>query len=125
MNDSFRTNVFVQYHPETIACACIYLAARQLQVPFMLNILVLHPKNKELVYIFWSWAESVLGTSTPAMLIDCCRSPCPTAQPGTTFLTSRRMKSTTSASVSSAYTPDPRFVFISLHVSSYSFTTLL
>lgn len=33
MNDSFRTNVFVQYHPETIACACIYLAARQLQVP--------------------------------------------------------------------------------------------
>ena len=32
MNDSFRTNVFVQYHPETIGCACIYLAARQLQV---------------------------------------------------------------------------------------------
>ena len=25
-------NVFVQYHPETISCACIYLAARQLQV---------------------------------------------------------------------------------------------
>ncbi|XP_014788497.1 cyclin-L1 isoform X1 [Octopus bimaculoides] len=33
MNDSFRTNVFVRYHPETIACACIYLAARQLQIP--------------------------------------------------------------------------------------------
>ncbi|XP_046579475.1 cyclin-L1-like isoform X2 [Haliotis rubra] len=33
MNDSFRTNVFMKYQPETIACACIYLAARQLQVP--------------------------------------------------------------------------------------------
>jgi hypothetical protein len=33
MNDSFRSNVFVRFHPETIACACIYLAARQLQIP--------------------------------------------------------------------------------------------
>lgn len=32
MNDSFRTNVFVRFNPETIASACIYLAARQLQV---------------------------------------------------------------------------------------------
>ena len=32
MNDSFRTDVFVRWHPETIACACIYMAARQLQV---------------------------------------------------------------------------------------------
>lgn len=32
MNDSFRTEVFVRFQPETIACACIYLAARQLQV---------------------------------------------------------------------------------------------
>lgn len=32
MNDSFRTNVFMKYQPETIACACIFLAARQLQV---------------------------------------------------------------------------------------------
>ncbi|KAJ8320186.1 hypothetical protein KUTeg_001773 [Tegillarca granosa] len=31
MNDSFRTDVFVKYQPETIACACIYLAARQLK----------------------------------------------------------------------------------------------
>lgn len=35
MNDSFRTNVFVRFLPETIACACIYLAARQLQVKIM------------------------------------------------------------------------------------------
>lgn len=32
MNDSLRTNVFVRFQPETIACACIYLAARALQV---------------------------------------------------------------------------------------------
>ena len=33
MNDSFRSVVFVKYQPETIACACIFLAARQLQIP--------------------------------------------------------------------------------------------
>ena len=32
MNDTLRTNVFVKFTPETIACACIFLAARQLQV---------------------------------------------------------------------------------------------
>lgn len=33
MNDTLRTNVFVRYHPETIACACIFLGARLLQIP--------------------------------------------------------------------------------------------
>ncbi|KAJ8256813.1 hypothetical protein COCON_G00189650 [Conger conger] len=32
MNDSLRTNVFVRFQVETIACACIYLAARALQM---------------------------------------------------------------------------------------------
>lgn len=32
MNDTLRTNVFVRFQAETIACACIYLAARALQV---------------------------------------------------------------------------------------------
>jgi len=32
MNDSFRTNIFVRYPPETIGCACIFLSARQLGV---------------------------------------------------------------------------------------------
>lgn len=32
MNDALRTNAFVRFEPETIACACIYLAARVLQV---------------------------------------------------------------------------------------------
>ncbi|CAK8696971.1 unnamed protein product [Clavelina lepadiformis] len=33
MNDSLRTSVFVKHTPETIACACIYLAARVLRIP--------------------------------------------------------------------------------------------
>ncbi|KAM5163418.1 cyclin-L1 [Mantella aurantiaca] len=32
MNDCLRTNVFVRFDAETIACACIYLAARVLQI---------------------------------------------------------------------------------------------
>ncbi|EDV23970.1 uncharacterized protein TRIADDRAFT_37896 [Trichoplax adhaerens] len=32
MNDSLRTDVFMRYTPETIACACIYLSARQLGI---------------------------------------------------------------------------------------------
>lgn len=32
MNDSLRTDVFLRFTPETIACACIDLAARALQV---------------------------------------------------------------------------------------------
>jgi transcription initiation factor TFIIIB Brf1 subunit/transcription initiation factor TFIIB len=33
MNDSLRTDVFVRYQPETVACACIYLASRKLNIP--------------------------------------------------------------------------------------------
>ena len=32
MNDGLRTNIFVRFRIETVACACIFLAARQLQV---------------------------------------------------------------------------------------------
>ncbi|XP_051176358.1 cyclin-L1 isoform X1 [Leptopilina boulardi] len=32
MNDSLRSDVFLRHHPETVASACIYLAARQLQL---------------------------------------------------------------------------------------------
>ncbi|CAJ0951757.1 unnamed protein product [Ranitomeya imitator] len=32
MNDSLRTDVFERFDPETIACACIYLAARTLEI---------------------------------------------------------------------------------------------
>ncbi len=33
MNDSLRTDVFVRFAPESVACACIFLAARKLEVP--------------------------------------------------------------------------------------------
>lgn len=32
MNDSFRSDVFVRYQPETIACGCIYLTSRKLNI---------------------------------------------------------------------------------------------
>ncbi|BHF68554.1 Cyclin-L1 [Sparganum proliferum] len=33
MNDVLRTDVFVRYFPEAVACACIFLAARKLGIP--------------------------------------------------------------------------------------------
>jgi len=33
MNDALRTNVFVRFSPEAIACACIFLSARLLKIP--------------------------------------------------------------------------------------------
>ncbi|CDW55304.1 Cyclin N domain containing protein [Trichuris trichiura] len=32
MNDSLRTDVFMRYSPETIACACVFLGARSLKI---------------------------------------------------------------------------------------------
>ncbi|XP_018575010.1 cyclin-L1 isoform X2 [Anoplophora glabripennis] len=37
MNDSLRTDVFVRYQPEVVACACIYLTARKLKLPLPKN----------------------------------------------------------------------------------------
>lgn len=37
MNDSLRTDVFVRYNPESIACACIYLTARKIKLPLPIN----------------------------------------------------------------------------------------
>lgn len=33
MNDSLRTDVFLRFRTETVACACIFLSARVLQIP--------------------------------------------------------------------------------------------
>ena len=38
MNDSFRTDVFVRYSPETIGCTCIFLSARQLGVGIIFSL---------------------------------------------------------------------------------------
>jgi hypothetical protein len=37
MNDGLRTDIFLRYSPEIIACACIYLSARELQIPLPEN----------------------------------------------------------------------------------------
>ncbi|XP_060534373.1 cyclin-L1 [Cylas formicarius] len=44
MNDALRTDVFVRYQPETVACACIYLTARKLRLPL--------PRNPQWFLIF-------------------------------------------------------------------------
>uniref|UniRef100_H2Z208 Cyclin-L1 n=1 Tax=Ciona savignyi TaxID=51511 RepID=H2Z208_CIOSA len=51
MNDSLRTTVFVRNTPETIACACIYLAARVLQVPL--------PNQPHWFYLFNATEEDI------------------------------------------------------------------
>ena len=53
MNDSFRSNVFVRFDPEMIACSCIYLAARQLQVEaYLLSFSKLSRRNVLKFYRF-------------------------------------------------------------------------
>lgn len=32
MNDALRSDVFMRYNPETVACACIYLSARYMNI---------------------------------------------------------------------------------------------
>jgi len=44
MNDALRTDVFVRHTPETIACACIWLAGRKLRIPL--------PESPPWYYIF-------------------------------------------------------------------------
>ncbi len=41
MNDSLRTNIFVRYEVETIACACVFLASRQLKVIMIETIIIM------------------------------------------------------------------------------------
>lgn len=55
MNDSLRTDVFVRYQPETVACACIYLTARKLKLPL--------PKNPSWFSIFGASEEEIQDIS--------------------------------------------------------------
>ncbi|ERL87910.1 hypothetical protein D910_05298 [Dendroctonus ponderosae] len=57
MNDSLRTDVFVRYQPETVACACIYLTSRKLKIPL--------PKSPHWYTIF--------GASEPEIRDICIR----------------------------------------------------
>ncbi|CAF3023239.1 unnamed protein product [Rotaria sp. Silwood2] len=51
MNDSLRTDIFLRFTPETIACACIDLAARTLQIPL--------PKTPQWYLIFGAQPEEI------------------------------------------------------------------
>ncbi|UJR15003.1 hypothetical protein I4U23_001980 [Adineta vaga] len=51
MNDSLRTDIFLRFPPETIACACIDLAARTLQIPL--------PKNPQWYLIFGAKPDEI------------------------------------------------------------------
>ncbi|CAF4194089.1 unnamed protein product, partial [Adineta steineri] len=54
MNDSLRTDIFLRFPPETIACACIDLAARNLQIALPKNppwYLIFGAKPEEIRYI--------------------------------------------------------------------------
>lgn len=67
MNDSLRTNVFVRFSPDKIACACIFLAAREFKVFLKKFLMCLsywscgHPDpptiSSSLVANVWSFKE--------------------------------------------------------------------
>ncbi|CAF0800952.1 unnamed protein product [Didymodactylos carnosus] len=54
MNDSLRTDIFLRFTPESIACACIDLAARNLQIPLPKSppwFVIFGAKEEEIRYI--------------------------------------------------------------------------
>lgn len=55
MNDSLRLDVFLRYTPETVACACIYLSARELQIPL--------PNNPYWFLVFGAQEEALKAIS--------------------------------------------------------------
>ncbi|XP_061137361.1 cyclin-L1a isoform X2 [Syngnathus typhle] len=65
MNDSLRTNVFVRFQAETIACACIFLAARALQA-------VEAQKEVRLLHTFAGLADSKVLHCLRAIYICSC-----------------------------------------------------
>lgn len=70
MNDSLRTDVFVRYNPESIACACIYLSARKMSVPL--------PKNPTWYGVFKVSEDDILDISYKIMSLY--RRPKPSAE---------------------------------------------
>lgn len=70
MNDSLRTDVFVRYNPESIACACIYLTARKINFPL--------PNNPPWYGVFKVSEDDILDISYKIM--DLYRRPKPNAE---------------------------------------------
>lgn len=58
MNDSLRTNVFVRFQVETIACACIFLAARALQVVARFTL-----SCRDFVMLRWEHSSDVFNVT--------------------------------------------------------------
>lgn len=59
MNDSLRTDVFMRYNPESIACACIYLTARKINLPL--------PNNPSWYGVFKVTEDEILDISYKIM----------------------------------------------------------
>lgn len=70
MNDSLRTDVFVRYNPETIACACIYLTARKMNLAL--------PNNPPWFGVFKVTEDEILDISYRIM--DLYRRPKPNVE---------------------------------------------
>lgn len=70
MNDSLRTDVFVRYNPESIACACIYLTARKINLPL--------PNNPTWYGVFKVKEDDILDISYKIM--ELYRRPKPNAE---------------------------------------------
>lgn len=70
MNDSLRTDVFVRYNPEAIACACIYLTARKINLPL--------PNNPSWYGVFSVSEDDILDISYKIM--ELYRRPKPNAE---------------------------------------------
>lgn len=70
MNDSLRTDVFVRYNPESIACACIYLTARKINLPL--------PNNPTWYGVFKVTEDDILDISYRIM--ELYRRPKPNAE---------------------------------------------
>lgn len=75
MNDALRTDVFVRFEPETIACACIYLAARALQVSAHTPLLLVY-KPRPLWFISRRSVQKRLIKLSPGVCV-CARTQIP------------------------------------------------
>lgn len=107
MNDSLRTNVFVRFQAETIACACIYLAARALQVRGN----SVSAKSVFFFFVHCHWPSVQLMLVLRRLMPSFPRYLCPPSLIGTCCLVSLKMRLKRSASPPWSFTPGRRYFF--------------
>ena len=61
MNDALRSDVFMRYNPETVACACIYLSARYMNIAL--------PKQPPWFALFKVTEEQILDVCRRILLL--------------------------------------------------------